>query len=259
MKLVVITTVWGRVEIANMMLSHLAEQRERLQGCDIALEILVCGSEGKASQDLAESHGAYYIEYENQPLGAKWNATVRAAQDLDPDAVMVLGSDNFCNDALFRAWATGVETAEYQGILDGYQYHVASGTLIHWHGYRSAHRTGEPLGSARCFSRSLLERTNWTLWDGSLVGSLDYSTTRLFEDLQPSTRIIRLADVDGRHLGLKTTCSMSPALINVTHLPMDHLLPESLRSWYGEAGARILELAPVELNETAGVAVVGTP
>ncbi|KKK53037.1 hypothetical protein LCGC14_3098790, partial [marine sediment metagenome] len=69
--ILIATVMWRRPEIFEFW-----AQRMKLLGCDI----LVVGSEGERSQQLAEKHGCIYLERPNSPLGAKFNACVNHAR-----------------------------------------------------------------------------------------------------------------------------------------------------------------------------------
>jgi len=247
MKIVVITCLWKREDVAKLMLDNLRWRKEQVAGDGIEVEVLACGSEGLKSQTLARSHGAHYMEYENQPLGAKFNAALLGAQGFNPDAVMVLGSDNLVNAEIFRAWAKYLDAGkEYLGFLDGYMFDTVSHLLVQWHGYKRQMRLGEPLGSGRCYSRSLLNRAEWKLWDSRKRESLDWSVTQRMKTLKPDYMFGRMEDFDIRHIGLKTPeniCSFRNLLTNSRN-NITHLDPDEIAAWFGEeAKCRIFSLS----------------
>jgi hypothetical protein len=237
-RIVVIMALWKREYIAKLALDHLNAQRSRLAD-RLSLEVLTVGSEGEISKGFAEAHGARYVEHENQPLGAKWNAALVASRELDPDGVMVLGSDNIVNDALLCKWADEIRDGiDYVGLLDTHMYRPSTDTLMYWKGYPETAanlcRIGEPIGSSRCFSRALLDHFDWVLWNGELESSLDYSVTCRVRELDHRTGFHRLGIV--QHLGIKTSTGMTPMERFVTRSSsqLQEVPPEFLSSWYGE-------------------------
>ncbi len=238
--LIVIMALWKRAYVARFVLHHLNNQRRRLAE-HLSLEVLVVGSEGAVSEQLATAHGAYYIEHANHPLGAKWNAVLAAAREHDPDAVMVLGSDNMVNDALLRTWADEIRDGiDYIGLLDNHMYRPSSDTLLYWAGYPDTAanicRVGEPIGSARCFSRALLDRVGWALWDGSLSSSLDYSATCRIGALAPCPRMAFYQVGEIQHLGIKTSTGLTPMerFMRDGSNQLRSVPSEFLAAWYGE-------------------------
>jgi hypothetical protein len=240
MKIAVITALWGRPRVSSIMLDSLAVQSERLKGT-LDLEVVAVGSEGEWSAWLAESCGAIYTSCENKPLGRKWQTALARARRTDPDAVIVLGSDNLVNDELLTTYALHLgDGADYIAIMDAHQYNTTRKTLIHWPGYEGK-RLGEPIGSGRCFSRSLLERMNWRLWDDHYVRGLDSSTTAKLQAIEHRAERVWQFRGDVRHLGIKVSGAMSPSLHK--HRTSSPIPLDMLRCWFGgELGARILAL-----------------
>ena len=244
-RMTVLTCLWKRREVAKIMLDNLVRIRDELSDF-IVLDVLAVGSEGAESRDLAHDHGAMYLDYENQPLGAKWNAGLRACVKNEPDAVMILGSDNIVNTRLVEEWAYQIRHGhDYLGFLDGYMIQSGSNQMVHWNGY-SGFRQGEPLGSGRCYSRQLLDKAGWVLWDSSLARGLDWSVTQRLRSMRGITASAWMMNVHGiRHLGIKTPeniCSFQSLLRNSSHR-IEAEDPEQLLDWFGEEiGSRILHL-----------------
>jgi len=140
-------------------------QRELASSLD--LRLLAVGSEGEASRRICAEAGFDYLEHPNVPLNRKWNAGVRWARGFDPDGLVIVGSDDLVSAETFLVYAAKLrEGHEFFGLSDLYFFDAPSRMLGHWSGYGDvyAHRVGEPIGCGRCFSRSLLEKTGWTLW-----------------------------------------------------------------------------------------------
>lgn len=239
MRLVVITAIWKRPEATAIMLDSLNAQGKRLTD-KIDLRVVVAGSEGLKSRDLACSHGAIYTEIENQPLGRKWTHALRTAKNLNPDAVLIEGSDNILNDAMLLKWVEVLaDGVDYVALLDAYQFSTIAWTLIYWPGY-VGQREGEPIGASRCYGRDFLDRAEWSLWDERLRSSLDYSVTQRLKDIPHKAHFLRQKGTNIRHLGVKLKDAMSAALH--TRKDVDQLDPQELTSWFGAIGKRVLKL-----------------
>jgi hypothetical protein len=240
MKIVVITAFWGRFPTVKVVLEHLVEQRHRLVDT-VNLIPLTIGSEGSRSRELAESCGAAYVEFPNEPLGNKWQYGLTCARTLDPDAVMTLGSDNMANDALFVQWVQALRDGiDYTGIYDHYQFNPHYWTLVHWPGYKGP-REGEPIGSGRCYSRELLSKLDWQLWDRELSNSLDYSATQHLKTVTHKDRFTCMRHTDLKHLGIKLHQTLSSPLQFENNV--EHFDPRVLIDWFGtELGHKILDL-----------------
>lgn len=167
-RLVILTCVWKRFELSSIVLSACQEMQERMAD-RVELVLLAVGSEGEASRALCEDNGFAYLEYPNSPLSHKWNAGVRAARAFNPHGLVIVGSDDFITDNLLESWVEKLrEGYHFLGIRDLYVLDLSSGRLGYWGGYEHSrlmpYRAGEPIGLGRCFSRSLLEATDWNLW-----------------------------------------------------------------------------------------------
>ena len=198
-RLVALVPLWRRHELARIVLSRLHRQ---------GIPVVCVGSEGETSERLARECGADYIEADNSPLGGKFNAGLAHARRAEPDAVLVLGSDNLVTDeylaALRRLVAAG---HDYIGLRDGYVYEHEWDHLVHWPGYIGI-REGEPLGSGRCFSRQLLDRLNWELWDDLAERGLDWTTTARMSEVGIRPHLVSM-DTQIAHLGVRMLESLS--------------------------------------------------
>jgi hypothetical protein len=170
MRITVLTAMWGRPQVTAIMLRNLYEMRPTLAENNIELTTVVVGSEGEWSRWLVKAFDADYVPHKNKPLGAKWNAGLRRARSHNPDALVILGSDNIPNAKLFLEWAQGIKDGiEYQGILDSF-----------------------------------------VIWQPSYNRGLDWSATQKVKGMKHTERFIRILGTDIRHLGIKTKGTMSP-------------------------------------------------
>ncbi len=177
LRLAVLTCLWRRPALTDIVLGWYAT----LQGLvrdEMDLALYAVGSEGEASRTLAERHGFHYVEWENRPLGEKWNAGLGAMRDADIDAVVIVGSDDLIDERLMRWYAQEMRAGNrLLGLLDLYFFHAASGDAVRWKGY-SEHRRGETAGLGRCIHRAYLEALDWKLWEDRLEKGLDGSMYR---------------------------------------------------------------------------------
>jgi len=172
-KLVVVVALWRRPALAEAMLRH-------------TLSVLPPGAQivaVRSPEDPAPApivSGVTYCEAPNRPLGRKWNAGLAVARTLDPDAVMILGSDDFASASVFRSAVLAVpHVADTWGLLGCYVWRAADERALMWHGYPAGTpRHGETIGSARAFSRAVLDRADWKLWPDDADRGLDAACKR---------------------------------------------------------------------------------
>ena len=162
-----LTCVWQRRELTRAVLGHYQRLQRQLEG-ELDLQLLAVGSEGPQSRQLCETRGFQYVEHANSPLSHKWNAGVQAARALDPDALVIIGSDDLLSGGLLRTYALKLEQGfDFFGFRDLYFLDLATARLGYWRGYEAstdAIAVDSPVGCGRCFSRELLNKTGWRLW-----------------------------------------------------------------------------------------------
>lgn len=174
----VVSAMWQRLELTDLVFSHIADMKTALAPFMELLPV-VAGSEGEESRAVAEKNGFSYIETENLPLGAKWNAALSLLRDQDVDGVVILGSDDLLNDRFFHVLKESLEEGYLLAGLDTFfVLESRSGRLMEWLGYLPP-REGESIGAGRFLHRELLERLNWHLWEDGLNAGLDASMWRL--------------------------------------------------------------------------------
>lgn len=170
-----LTALWRRPELSRFVLQYYNTIR-KAHG-DIDLRLYAVGSEGQASRQVAESSGFSYVEVPNKPLGAKWNAGLSAMRGDDPDAVVIVGSDDILDTRYFdRLVELLEEGCHFAGLQDMYVLDLATLRCAYWPGYGPASgRAREPIGLGRFVHREILDAVNWRLWDENAPNMLDRS------------------------------------------------------------------------------------
>lgn len=185
-KIVILTCVWKRPELTKVVLSYYEHLKRELAG-KINLELLAVGSERDISRNLCQECGFDYLEYPNEPLSAKWEYGLNRCSDYDPDAVIIVGSDDIISQNLIEFYAGQIqEGLVFCGLKDGYFLDMMNQKLYWWVGYGDKvdyKRVGETIGMGRCLSRTLLDKLGFSIWKGLDINrSLDRAmTTRLRE------------------------------------------------------------------------------
>ena len=190
-RIVLLTCVWKRPELTDVVLEYYGEMAREVREY-VDLRIVAVGSEGEVSKGLCEKHGCEYHECDNEPLNRKWEFGLRKARLLDPDGVVIAGSDDLISKTLFVEYSSllrhGVLCA---GVSDAYFMDCNSGELIYWRGYGGKardkgmpYRIGETLGMGRLLSKRLLDVIDVPLWGNEWLNkSLDRQMTLNLERL----------------------------------------------------------------------------
>lgn len=109
-------------------------------------------------------------KYQNNPLSYKWNMAIRTLQQIDFDAVILLGSDDYIDEAFLEYVERTIPNFDMIGFKDIYFQHNKG--LYYWSGYTN-NRRGEPAGAGKVYSRKFLECINWNLFDVARDRGLD--------------------------------------------------------------------------------------
>lgn len=134
---------------------------------------VVCVGNRFDERRLCEEEGAHWVNYKNYPLGEKWNVGFKAAKAFDPDACVFIGSSDWISDN----WLEYFKYKDFDLIgLPGCHFlHLGeTNKLCYWPGYTNQ-RIGESIGIGRMISRELLNRLQFTPFEGRLNNSLDHS------------------------------------------------------------------------------------
>lgn len=168
MKIALIIAVYKRHDLTKIALDNFRAQSKKY-----GFEIIVAGSEGNVSRQLA--NGCHYIEVPNQPLSDKHNAMVNKAKELNVDGIVLMGSDDIVSDSYFDwVYSLDKDSDKLHGLKDFYFYSTQTHSLHYWGGYKQGKQIA---GAGRFFSRAVLDKLSWQLWDSGLYKGLDTCTS----------------------------------------------------------------------------------
>lgn len=168
MKIALIISVWKRHDLEKLVVDRFLSQSKKF-----GFEIVIAGSEGNKSKDLA--NGCHYIETVNFPVSNKHNAMLEKAKELNVDGVVLMGSDDMVCDNYWKFINTFTsKEIDVVGLKDLYFYSTLSKCLGYWSGFSNGKQT---VGAGRFFSRYILDSMDWKLWNDGLNKGLDTNCT----------------------------------------------------------------------------------
>lgn len=118
-------------------------------------------------------------QYRNEPLSFKWNAGVMSLEDVDFDAVILLGSDDYIDEAFVQFVQDNIDGYDMIAFTD--LYFESDGHLYYWPGYTNQRR-GEPAGAGKVYTKSFLERIKYNLFHEAKNRGLDGVSWRRCKD-----------------------------------------------------------------------------
>ena len=158
--------VFGRFPLVRLTISRLKSQ---------GVTPIILGHEREA-MDIAMQMEVEFISIDNDPLGNKWNKGFQASKNYNADAVIFMGSSDWCSDGYIQRCK---EHSKDFGMIGQLGCHFAdvseSIRLVHWKGYKDQMRHNEPIGIGRFLNRQFLETINWTPFNPQLSSGLDWS------------------------------------------------------------------------------------
>jgi hypothetical protein len=158
--------VFGRFPLVRLTISRLKRQ---------GVIPIIMGHE-KEAQDIAKEFDIEFIHIDNDPLGNKWNSGFAASRYYKADAVMFMGSSDWCSDDYVESIKLHIQDFGMLGML-GCHFADVSETirLVNWKGYAPGQRYQEPIGIGRVLRADFLNKINWRPFDPRLNAGLDWS------------------------------------------------------------------------------------
>lgn len=97
----------------------------------------------------------------NNPLSNKWNTAIKCLAQVEFDAVILLGSDDYIDEAFLEFASKNIKGFDMIGFHDA--YYESGEDRYYWGGYEN-HRKGEPVGAGKVYSKAFLERIGYNLF-----------------------------------------------------------------------------------------------
>ena len=167
MKIISITATFKREKITIDTLELLAQQKGMIAS-------IVVGS-CEEDKHAAESVGAVYVHHDNHPLGSKWQAGVDKARELDPDAILICGSDDWLTSNWCEVCSKEIEKGfDLVGKSECFMCNAFPGKSLGLIQFSYKNKEKGPIGAGRMISRRILDKLDWKLFPLHVTNSLDH-------------------------------------------------------------------------------------
>lgn len=108
----------------------------------------------------------------NKPLGRKWQCGVHIAKNLNANPMIILGSDDLISNDFFKKTFNKLnEGYEFIGCTEWITWDVKNNKYYHCK-YQNANKD-YPIGSGKVYSKSLLKKINYKVFDPKADRKLD--------------------------------------------------------------------------------------
>lgn len=207
MKIGILTTLWKRHNLETAVLSY---WKDRILGDEpsyldeFEFELLAVGSEGEASQFVADDAGWEYIKARNHPLSDKWNKGMAALEGRGLDGVVIMGSDDLLTANYFPLMREMVRRgARCVQIEDLYYYNAEDGSC--------AYSPRSHPGAGFFIHAEVLDRVKWKPWPSGVNRMLDGRLSSNLHQKAAPTALRSISDTAASGIilaDIKTKCNM---------------------------------------------------
>lgn len=130
----------------------------------------------------------------NTPLGQKWQLGVDVAKKLNPNPLIICGSDDILGiDFIENACMIIKSGIDFIGLS---RWHVYSDEILYTYDYNAS----IPLGGGRCYSAKALQEINYKIFDTSKDIHLDDLGWKNINSTTMPRKIIRDVKEEGLHI-----------------------------------------------------------
>lgn len=167
---VVVIATHQRKEITTKNIKLLKEQT------DVPKVIIVC-----SLQEELEYYKQFQVTVilsENKPLGKKWQSGVNVANKLGANPLIILGSDDILSSGFIKMVLNKLKQGfEFVGCTAWFSLDVKANKI---YSSRYINRNEDyPIGSGKVYTKSLLDRIGWKVFDQKADRKLDDQGQRL--------------------------------------------------------------------------------
>jgi len=197
LKIICIMAAHGRKEITTKTIERLKRQK-----CE--LDDIVLVGDSIIEKRIAKNTNCKYVRHDNMPLSNKWQSGVDYARKLNPDAIVICGSDSWYTSNWVKRCSKYIDKGfdlvgtTFFHTCKAYPKEMLRIVQRRYVGKRAL----EPVGSGRVISSKILDKFNWKLFPSGLESGLDKPSYDKIVEYGGKTKLIN----DGiKVLGIKST------------------------------------------------------
>lgn len=197
--IVVITACWKRPEVFRVFLQNMAALKPA--------PVVVCaGSPGDGCEQLAREFGVVYEQVPNQ-LATKWNHAIAMGLQVPAAYYLLMGADDLMDQRCWNYYQR--YRGQHLALLDYYFFNPAAKQTLHWPGYTTVLRKGEPIGAAKLLRADVLRMIH-PPFDVRRPMALDFDMHRRVRSLAVRVDVVPMKETGGISLDVKTAHNLTP-------------------------------------------------
>lgn len=176
MRTVAIIPVHGRSPLVKITIERLLHSNK--------CEAVICVGSNDHDKQVCTNSGALWVDHDNYPLGKKWNSGFIRAKELNPDAVLFVGSSDWVSSNWIESLSPYLKSHALVGPAGCWfgDFNKQQMRLVSWPGYAKGTtnkqarllRANEPIGIGRLLRNDLLEFMEWQPFSDLQDSSLDW-------------------------------------------------------------------------------------
>lgn len=182
MRVIVCSAMHHRQSTVKLCLNRLHQLADKIESLGVDLSFIYGCSTEADYKFLKSFKRVNAYKAPNKPLYRKFNQGVEMLKDERFDAAIMIGSDDYFDEAFLWFVLDKLNIFEHIAFRDIYFLDLKKQLFFYWKGYTN-YRRGEPAGAGKCYTKRALEKLDYQLFvDGHDYG-LDRNTFEISLEL----------------------------------------------------------------------------
>jgi len=135
-------------------------------------EIILVG-DTDLEEKIARETGGHFVRFANRPLSRKIQAGIDEARKFNPDAIMIVGSDDWITYKYNETYLKYIDNYDIIGNKEWLVLKVLNNENLELVRGNYNNNREDPVGAGRTITRGILDKMNWQIYNFNKESSLD--------------------------------------------------------------------------------------
>lgn len=158
---IIIIAFTGRYHVLEENIKLLRKQNNIHYSCGIVL-VGSSDEDMEFSNNISVNEHVYYCQCSNNPIGLKWQTGVYYSRLFNPKSIMILGSDDILSVNYIDKFYSLINRYDFIGIM---KWYIINNDDINLYKLEYTNNVDIPLGSGRMYSRNILDKCDWNIFE----------------------------------------------------------------------------------------------